>query len=142
MPNIVDSGQKKDIKPLSINERAVCELYAEGKSIKHISNTLGISESGVNKILNTPHIKEYVKELITEQYSTLKEGRLRIINKIIEDKLQVLEEKYGDDLSKATSKDVVDLIVIVDQMMKEREKKELGTEGNTYINILNQIIKD
>ncbi len=134
--------EKKELKPLSINERAVCELYAEGKSVKYISNTLGISESGVNKILNTPYIKEYVKELITEQYSTLKEGRLRIINKIIEDKLQVLEEKYGDDLSKATSKDVVDLIMVVDQMMKEREKKELGTEGNTYINILNQIMKD
>jgi len=129
-------------KPLTLNERAVCEMYADGKSVRKISQELGISESGVQKILNAPHVKEYVKDLIKEQYASLKEGRLRIINKIIEDKLQKLEETYGDDLSKATSKDVVDLIVVVDNMMKEREKKELGTENNTYINILNQVLKE
>jgi hypothetical protein len=129
-------------KPLTVTERYICELYSLGHSPKRIASELGMPVSAIRRTLAKPHIASFVKELVNAQYAVMKEGRLRILNKIIEDKLEKLEEEFGDDLSGATKKDIVDLLVIVDNLQKEKEKAELGTVGDTYVNVINQIIKD
>jgi hypothetical protein len=138
---MLPSEQNKNRKPLTVSEVAMADAYIEGRSVHSIAVEVGMAVDAVQKVLNKKHVKEYVKEQINEHYTALKEGRIRILNRIIEDKLKHLEEQYGGDLSKATGKDVVDLIAIMDNMMKEREKKELGlNEGNTYVTLLNQIL--
>jgi hypothetical protein len=133
---------KAPSKPLTVVERYICELYARGESPRKIATEMGIPYATVSRILAKPHIKEFVKELVNEQYTVIKEGRLRLLNRIIEDKLEALEREHGGDLSKATKKDVVDLIVTMDNMMKEREKAELGVTDDTYIAVIQQVVKD
>ena len=129
-------------KPLTIQERYIAELYSKGYSSKRIANEMGLPQTTVSRILSTPHIREYVTELVNTQYAVIKEGRLRILNKIVEDKLEQLEEAYDGNLANATKKDIVDVIQAIDSMMKEREKAELGTTQDTYVNIIQQVIKE
>jgi len=128
-------------QPLTLTERYIAELYAKGLSSKKIATVLGLRQQVVSRVLQKPELRNFVTELVNAQYTTIKEGRLRVLNKIIEDKLEALEREYDGDLSSATKKDIVDLIQIVDNMLKEKEKAELGTGGDTYVNILQQIIK-
>jgi hypothetical protein len=123
-------------------ETQICELYSIGHSTKSIAESLGIGPNTVRSTLAKPHIKEFVNELINAQYVTTLEGRLRILNKIVDAKLEKIEEEYDGDFSKATKKDIVDLLVIGDNMLKERQKKELGTNDNIYLNIVQQITGD
>jgi hypothetical protein len=136
MPDIIPK------KPMTVSERYVAELYSLGESPKAIASKTGLPHTTVKTIINKPHIKEFVTELVNAQYNVMKEGRLRLLNKIIDDKLEKLEEEYGGDLSNATKKDLVDLLVIMDGMLKEKEKAELGTGSDTYVNIIQQVIKD
>jgi hypothetical protein len=129
-------------KPLTSLEYKVCELYAEGASTKIISETLGAPVTTVKAILSRNHVKSVISEMVRDQYLTLKEGRLRVINKIIDDKIRKLEEETDGDMSSATKKDIVDLLVIADSMLKEREKAELGTTQDTYVQVIQQIMKD
>jgi len=125
--------------PMTVMETNICELYSTGMSTKGIAEELGIEPYTVRNVLAKPHIKDFVSELINAQYTTSIEGRLRVINKIIDAKLEKIEEEYNGDFSKATKKDVVDLLMIADGMLKERQKKELGTSDNVYLSIVNQI---
>jgi len=125
--------------PMTPLETQICELYSVGKSTKGIAEELGISPSTVRNTLGKPHIKDFVSELVNAQYASSVEGRLRIVNKIIDSKLEKIEEEYDGDFSKATKKDVVDMLMIADGMLKERQKKELGTSDNVYLSIVNQI---
>ncbi len=120
-------------------ERNVCELYAEGKSLVAISNELGIPENTVSKILKKPECKNLVEEIVMELNAASKIGRVRILNKVIEDKIKKIEEN-GGDFSTATKKDLVDLIAIMDNILKEKEKAELGNNESTVINILQQVL--
>ncbi len=133
-------SQVSSEEPLSLLERSVCELYAQGKSTTLIALELNVSTHSVNKVIASKKTKKFLKDIINEQFNVLKEGRLRILNKIINDKLAKLEKENGGDLANATKKDVVDLMREMDIMLKEREKKELGTNDNTYINILKQVL--
>jgi len=125
--------------PMTALETNICELYSIGKSTKGIAEELGISPTTVRNTLGKPHIKDFVSELVNAQYASSLEGRLRIVNKIIDAKLEKIEEEYDGDFSKATKKDVVDMLMIADGMLKERQKKELGTSDNVYLSIVNQI---
>jgi hypothetical protein len=128
--------------PLSITERYISELYAIGKSPKQISVELGLPVSTVRNKLSKDTVVSFVSDLVSTQLTTLKEGRIRILNKIIDDKLTFIEEELGGDFALATRKDVVDVIQILDGVLKEKEKAELGTTDNTYINLIQQVIKD
>jgi len=128
-------------KPMTVTERYVCELYASGIPVKGIAGELGIPVNSVRRLLAKPHVRDFVSELVTQQYAVLKEGRLRILNRIIEDKLEEIEES-GESLAGATKKDIVDLLVTMDNMLKEREKADLGTTQDTYVNIIQQVIKE
>ena len=126
-------------KAMTVLESEVCELYSVANSTTAIATKLGITPKTVRNILAKPHIKEFVNSLVEAQYLSKLEGRLRIVNKIIDAKLEKIEEDFGGDFSKATRKDVVDLLVVADNMQKEKQKKELGTDNNMYIQILNQV---
>ena len=125
--------------PMTVLESEICELYSIGNSTKSIADILGINTSTVRNTLAKPHIRDFVSELINAQYTTKLEGRLRIINSVIDAKLEKIEEEFDGDLSKVTKKDIIDLLVVSDNMQKERTKKELGTGDNVYLNIINQI---
>ncbi len=129
----------KPAVPMTTTETQICELYSSGHSTKSIAETLGIGANTVRNVLSKPHIKDFVNELINAQYATTLEGRLRILNRIVDAKLEKIEEDYDGDFSKATKKDIVDLLIIGDNMLKERQKKELGTNDNIYLNIVQQI---
>ena len=131
-----------DLVPINELERNICELYAEGNSIDFIAVDLGLEKRAVISTIKKPHCNKYIKELITELNAASKEGRIRILNRIIEDKIKKVEEDLGGDFASATNKDLPDLIIAMDNMLKEKEKKELGTQENTTIQILNQIYSD
>jgi len=126
-------------KPMTALETNICELYSTGKSTKAISTELSINMSTVRNILGKPHIKEFVNDLINAQYMTSLEGRLRLVNSIIDAKLERIEEEF-DSMADATRKDIIDLLIISDNMQKERTKKELGASDNVYVNIINSIM--
>ena len=127
-------------KPMTALETNICELYSTGKSTKAISTELSINMSTVRNILGKPHIKEFVNDLINAQYMTSLEGRLRLVNSIIDAKLERIEVEFNGDMASASKKDVLDLIIISDNMQKERTKKELGASDNVYVNIINSIM--
>ena len=127
-------------KPLSLLERAVCELRADRKSNKYIANYLGASLSEVKSILSRPHVKEFLQDLINAQYEISKEYRLELLSKIAEDKIKEVEREHNGDFAKATKKDLVDILMLQDTILKEREKKELGTTEDTYINLIQQVM--
>jgi len=139
---ISETSSVESSKPISLTERKVSLMYADGNSHRTISDTLGIPVQTVKNILSREHIRDFVGNLIKDQYTTLKEGRLRVLNKIIDDKIAKLEEESGGDLAGSTKKDIVDLMVIMDNMLKEREKAELGTTQDTYIQVIQQVLKD
>lgn len=126
-------------KPMTVLESDICELYSMAKSTKYIADTLGVNMSTVRSTLAKPHIKDFVYELVNAQYLSKLEGRVRIINAVIDAKLEKIEEDFEGDLSKVTKKDIVDLMIISDNMSKEKTKKELGTDSNVYLQIINQV---
>ena len=126
-------------KAMTVLESEICELYSIAKSTAAIAESLGISTSTVRTTLAKPHIKDFVAQLVNAQYLTHLEGRLRILNKIIDDKIERIEGEFDGDFSQATKKDIVDLMVVSDTLQKERTKKELGLSDNIYVQILNQI---
>jgi hypothetical protein len=128
-------------KPLTLVERAVCELRADKKSNMYIASYLGISLVDVKRILARNTVKEFLQTLINAQYDLSKEYRLEIMGKIIDSKIREIEEDMAGDYKGATKKDLVDLIMLQDSLLKEREKKELGTNEDTYITLLQQITK-
>ena len=125
--------------PMTVLESDICELYSVGKSTKAISAELGIQPHTVRNTLAKPHIRDFVNELVNAQYLSKLEGRVRIINSVIDAKLEKIEEDFDGDLSKVTKKDIIDLMVISDNMAKERTKAELGTDSNVYLQIINTV---
>jgi len=128
-------------RPLSFDEHYIAEQYAKGFTPQAIAVEMGKTKGAVQRILNRKDVKEVVSELVRSQYTTMKEGRLRILNKIIDDKL-ALFERSGGNLALSTKKDVVDLIALMDNMLKEEEKASLGTTEDTYITIINSVLDD
>lgn len=128
-------------KPMDLIERAICELRADKKTNQEIAVYLGISTTQVKKVLAREHVRSFLKDLINAQYELSKEYRLELMDKIISAKIKDIENSENPNFSSATKKDLVDLLLIQDSMLKEREKKELGTNEDTYVTLLQQIIK-
>lgn len=128
-------------KPLTLVERAICELRADKKSNAYIASYLGISMINVKRVLGRSVVKEFLQALINAQYDLSKEYRLEIMGKIIDSKIREIEEDFAGEYKGATKKDLVDLIMLQDSLLREREKKELGTNEDTYITLLQQITK-
>jgi len=127
--------------PLTLVERVICEMRADKKTNSVIASELGLSITVIKRVLAKEYVKAFLKDLINAQYDLTKEYRLEIMDKIIKSKMEQVERDLEGDFSKATRKDLVDLLLIQDSMLKEREKKELGTNEDTYITLLQQIVK-
>ena len=125
---------------LTLEERAICELSADGRTPKEVADFLNLPLNFVRKTLKKPSVKESITELVNAQLEMTKEYRMKVINRIVQDKIKQIEEEFEGDFSKATRKDLVDLIALQDSLLKEREKAELGTKDDVYINILNQVV--
>ena len=137
-----EENTPKLLQPLSVLERDVVQRYVDGETPKSIAMALGISTSQIRGLLNKDHVKKVANELILDTGMALKAERVRLLNSVIEDKLsQVGEEGRPQRLADTTSKDVVDLVRAIDDILKEREKKELGsTEGSVYIQLANNLL--
>ena len=129
-------------KPLTTFERFVVEKKALGWSESRIALELGVDENAVRRTLNKPVVKEVYNTIMEEVKSGIKNEIVGIYLKIIRDRVREIEEKYNGDFSKASKRDMVDLLMGLDSIMKEEEKKKLGTGGNVFVNILQQVIKD
>ena len=126
--------------PLTLIERYVAELKLKGFSSKKIAEKIGVPEVVVKRTLNSKKVKEFINQISEEVKATIKADMIALMQRTIEDKIKYIEEKYDGDFSKATRKDLPDLLKMLDDMMKEEEKAKLGTTQNVFVNILNQVI--
>ena len=129
------------LKPLSVLEQKVVSMYADGITIKDIAMELGLTSTNIRAILNKPKVKEVANDVIINTGLALKAEKLRLIEQIVNDKLKKAEEEGKSLADLVPHKDVVDLIKTMDDLTKEIEKKELGTDNqNVYIQLLNNIM--
>ena len=126
--------------PLSLVERKIAELKLKAYSPTRISQELEIPETQVKKILNRKAVKEFINKAMSQIKSSIKDELVALHLKIIEDKIKYIEEKHNGDFSKATKKDLPDLVKMLDDILKEEEKAKLGTTQNVYVNVLNQVL--
>lgn len=140
-------ADNKLMVPLSILDQQIVSLYSDGVNIKDIAIELGISVPSIRRALNKPEIREAANDVIMNMGISLKAEKLRLINAVVNDKLEKLDEQVDEEgnktgrLADITNKDVFDLISMADGMQKEKEKADLGnTTNNVYINLLNQIM--
>lgn len=147
--NEVIEYEHKLLKPLTLIEKEIVTKYTEGYSVKAISIELGLEQRIIKSILGKPEIREVANEIILCSAQSLKAERIRLLSSIIEDKVKVIEEKVDEDgnsigrMANLSSKDVVDLVKTIDDMLKEKEKAELGTAGgNVYIQMLQGLMDD
>jgi hypothetical protein len=135
------------LKPLTLIEKEIVTKYTEGYSVKAIAIELGLEQRIIKNILSKPEIREIANDIILGSAQSLKAERIRLLSAIIEDKVKVIEEKVDDEgnpsgrMANLSNKDVVDLVKTVDDMLKEREKAELGTSSaNVYVQLVNSLI--
>lgn len=147
--NEVIEYEHKLLKPLTLIEKEIVTKYTEGYSVKAISIELGLEQRIIKSILGKPEIREVANEIILGSAQSLKAERIRLLSSIIEDKVKVIEEKVDEDgnsigrMANLSSKDVVDLVKTIDDMLKEKEKADLGTAGgNVYIQMLQGLMDD
>ena len=142
MSNEITVYEDKLLKPLTLIEQQIVSLYTDGVDIKDIALELGTTASAIRRVLNKPEIKNVTNQLILDYGLALKAEKLRLLNKIVEEKLKEIDNSDDKTIADATNKDVVDLIKIMDDMQKEKEKKDLGTSSNNiYLNLLNNIME-
>ncbi len=125
------------LSPLTTN---IMQMYTEGKSRKDIAFQLGMTQAEVAGILAKPEIQSAVTDIIKTTGDAIVAKNLGLIEDIISDKLAKLKTD-NKDMSSATSKDIVDLMSIVNSMMVQRDRLDTTQDGNTYISILNGILK-
>ena len=80
---------------------------------------LGMKQSEVANILSKPEVQQAVADIIKTTGDAIVAKNLGLIEDIISDKLKRLKAD-NKDMSSATSKDVVDLMNIVNTMMVQR----------------------
>jgi orotate phosphoribosyltransferase-like protein len=119
-------------------EEKVLELYTKGYSKDLIALELNIPIDEVKKIFRKPKVREKMQEIIEFREVMLKEKHIEILDELTE---KMLEASEGD-ITKLLGKgrDILDIIAVTNQIMKEQEKKRLGTnENNVIVQILNQL---
>lgn len=134
------------LKPLSVLERTIVDMYSAGHSIRNIALEVGAPLNAIKNILNKPEVREVSNQLVLGTGVALKAERYRILNAIVEDKIKKLEEAVDDEgnpigsMSDLTNKDLVDLLNLADNWGKEKEKADLGTDkSNIYVTLLQQL---
>ena len=127
--------------PLSFTEQRIAELKLKAYSPLRISQELELPEKKVRQILNRKAVKVFISEAMKQVKSSIKDEMVALHLKIIEDKVKEVETKFDGDFSKATKKDLPDLIKALDDILKEEERAKLGTNQSVYVNILNQVLE-
>jgi predicted transcriptional regulator len=125
--------------PLTLLERYVAELTLKGYSPDRIAQELGVATAVVERTLNSKPVKAFIKQVSKEIREGIKDELVAIMRRTIKDKVRYIEEKYDGDFSKATRKDLPELVKMLDEMLKEEEKAKLGTSQNVFVQILNQV---
>jgi len=128
-------------KPLSTIERYVVEMKVRGYSNKRIAKELGLPYQYISRTLSKPYVKEFYNAIMKEIKENAKNVVVSVIMRTLEDKIEQIE-KHGGNFANATDKDILDIAKMLDDVMKEEERKKLGTTGNVFVNILQQVIKD
>jgi len=128
-------------KPLSTIERYVVEMKVRGYSNKRIAKELGLPYQYISRTLSKPYVKDFYNAIMKEIKENAKNVVVSVVMRTLEDKIEQIE-KQGGDFANATDKDILDVAKMLDDVMKEEERKKLGTTGNVFVNILNQVIKD
>jgi len=123
--------------PLNVLENELCEEFARGITKNELANTYGLPVKEVRKILNKPQAKELIGSLV----EVAKENRIALLNRIISDKVKRHLEN-NEDLSNFSNKDPLELIKVLDDMLKEQEKADLGIGDNNYINIIQGMVSN
>ena len=127
--------------PLSFTEQRIAELRLKAYSPLRIAQELDLPEKKVRQILNRKAVKLFINEAMKQVKSSIKDELVALHLKIIEDKVREVETEFNGDFSKATKKDLPDLIKTLDDILKEEERAKLGTTQSVYINILNQVLE-
>ena len=127
--------------PLSFTEQRIAELKLKAYSPLRIAQELDLPEKKVRQILNRKAVKLFINEAMKQVKSSIKDELVALHLKIIEDKVREVETEFNGDFSKATKKDLPDLIKTLDDILKEEERAKLGTTQSVYINILNQVLE-
>ena len=140
-------SDNKLMMPLSILDQQIVSLYSDGINVKDIAIELGVSVPSIRRALSKPEVREAANDIIMNMGVSLKAEKLRLINAVVNDKLEKLDEQVDEEgnkpgrLADITNKDVFDLISMADGMQKEKEKADLGNStNNVYISLLNQIM--
>jgi hypothetical protein len=77
-------------------------------------------------------VTEFKQEIVLARGTALKYNRVNLLEGIINSKLERMVEE-GKTLADSTKKDLVDLIMAQDQILKEIEKKDLGTTNDSVM---------
>ena len=119
-------------------EREIAFNIAEGVRHGAIADLLDIDVRTVKLISNRKRVKAFVTEYVEETTALLKAKREQTLAQIIEAKLDRI-----DNLADASDLDVAQLLMMQDNMGKEREKAKLQAGNqNQVLNILQLIKKD
>jgi len=119
----------------------VVELYSRGVKKKDIAFELGMTTVEVTRFLAKPEIQILVNDIIKTTGNAIVAKNLGLIEDIIEAKLERIKNTDDKTMADATSKDIVDLMSIVSNMTIAKERLETEQDSNTYIQILNGILK-
>lgn len=125
---------------LSTLEQTVVEQYIMGKSKREIATELGLPPKDVTALLNRKDVINYLTVAQREFENARKDRMLALMNRVVDDRIKKIEEE-GGDFSDLTRKDTLDVIALMDQIQKEREKAELGNDKQSiYINLVQQLM--
>ena len=119
-------------------EREIAFNIAEGVRHNAIAELLGVDVRTVKLISNRARVKAFVTEYVEETTAILKDKREQLLAQIIEAKLDKI-----DNMADASELDIAHLLVMQDNMGKEKEKAKLQSGNqNQIVNILQLIKKD
>jgi hypothetical protein len=120
----------------------IANEYLAGKSIDTISSTYNLSPDRVAAICERSDTKRYIDTVIMTQGYLHRARRLRLINKVIDKKLEEAEET--DIYSK---KDLLDWIKLLNDIDKQQAPKVATTavqvnQTNNYTTLMQDLLGD
>jgi len=118
-------------------DEEILELYTKGYNRKDIAYKLDLPIKTINSVFNKPNIKDKLIDVVEQRELLLKVKQSEILNELT-DELVDNAENITDLLGKG--RDILDVISVTNNVMKDTEKKRLGQSGeNIIVNILNQL---
>jgi hypothetical protein len=118
----------------------VANEYLAGKSIDTISETYGISADRVTAICERSDTKRYIDSVIMSQGYLHRARRLRLINKVIDEKLAEAEET-----GVYSKKDLLEWIKLLNDIDKQQSPKTPTTaiqvnQNNNYSTLMQDLL--